>query len=225
MHPRHAPRCSRWRQRNNPGRLRGAIQRKIPVQPRKRGSAELSTDVAGHHGAGPMTPSVHGSAKSPTVSPGSARSRCWKRQRWGGRMTMDWIASILSADQEIKGNMRLLRARARELSRNNPVAKSTTSSCSSQTSSARMGIGYQAQVRNSNGDLNAAFNTKIEDRVGRLGKEVGNCTPSIGKLSFRAVQNLDAPQHRDRRRGVRPHGTWLREHSSLRAAANRRRSG
>lgn len=41
----------------------------------------------------------------------------------GGRLTMDWIAGILSADQEIKGNMRLLRARARELSRNNPVAK------------------------------------------------------------------------------------------------------
>lgn len=32
----------------------------------------------------------------------------------GGRLTLDWFAAILSADQEIKGNLRLLRARARE---------------------------------------------------------------------------------------------------------------
>src|SRR5579859_2836025 len=79
----------------------------------------------------------------------------------GGRLTMDWIASILSADQEIKGNMRLLRARARELSRNNPVAKSYLKILTANVLGEK-GIGYQAQVRNSNGDLNKAFNQKIE---------------------------------------------------------------
>ena len=105
----------------------------------------------------------------------------------GGRMTMDWVAAILSADQEIKGNMRLLRARARELSRNNPVAKSYIKLLIANVLG-EMGIGYQAQVRNSNGDLNAAFNTKIETAWEDWGK-VGNCTVDR-KLSFRAVQNL-----------------------------------
>jgi len=41
----------------------------------------------------------------------------------GTRLTLDWIATILSSDQEIRGNLRLLRARGRELSRNNPVAQ------------------------------------------------------------------------------------------------------
>src|ERR1700735_2011959 len=65
----------------------------------------------------------------------------------GGRLTMDWIASILSADQEIKGNMRLLRARARELSRNNPVAKSYLKLLVANVLGEK-GIGYKAQVRN-----------------------------------------------------------------------------
>jgi lambda family phage portal protein len=105
----------------------------------------------------------------------------------GGRLTMDWIASILSADQEIKGNMRLLRARARELSRNNPVAKSYLKILTSNVLGEK-GIGYQAQVRNNDKSLNAAFNTKIEDAWTEWGKK-GNCTVD-GKLSFRAVQNL-----------------------------------
>ncbi len=39
------------------------------------------------------------------------------------RLTQDWWTAILSADQETKGNIRTLRARGRELGRNNPVAK------------------------------------------------------------------------------------------------------
>lgn len=105
----------------------------------------------------------------------------------GGRLTMDWVASILSADQEIKGNMRLLRARARELSRNNPVAKSYLKLLTANVLGEK-GIGYQAQVRNNDGTLSAAFNTKIEDAWCDWCKN-GNCTVD-GKLSFRALQNL-----------------------------------
>jgi lambda family phage portal protein len=105
----------------------------------------------------------------------------------GGRLTLDWIASILSADQEIKGNMRLLRARARELSRNNPVAKSYLKILVANVIGEK-GIGYQAQVRNNDRTLNAAFNTKIEDAWTDWCKKE-NCTVD-GKLSFRAVQNL-----------------------------------
>jgi lambda family phage portal protein len=105
----------------------------------------------------------------------------------GGRLTMDWIASILSADQEIKGNMRLLRARARELSRNNPVAKSYLKILTSNVLGEK-GIGYQPQVRNNDKTLNSAFNEKIEDAWCEWGKK-GNCTAD-GKLSFRGVQTL-----------------------------------
>ena len=105
----------------------------------------------------------------------------------GGRLFMDWVASILSADQEIKGNMRLLRARARELARNNPVAKSFLKILVANVLGER-GIGYKAQVRNNDDTLNQAFNRKIE-AAWREWCKVGTCTVD-GKLSFRAVQNL-----------------------------------
>lgn len=105
----------------------------------------------------------------------------------GGRLMMDWVASILSADQEIKGNMRLLRARARELSRNNPVAKSYLKLLVANVLGEK-GIGYQAQVRNNDGTLNSQFNEKIEDAWTDWGKK-GNCTVDR-KLSFRGVQGL-----------------------------------
>lgn len=105
----------------------------------------------------------------------------------GGRLTMDWVASILSADQEIKGNMRLLRARARELTRNNPVAQSFIRLLIANVIG-HNGIGYQAQVRNNDKSLNAAFNQKIEAAWSDWSKK-GNCTAD-GKMSFRAIQNL-----------------------------------
>jgi lambda family phage portal protein len=105
----------------------------------------------------------------------------------GGRLTMDWVAAILSADQEIKGNMRLLRARARELSRNNPVAKSYLKILTSNVLGEK-GIGYQPQVRNNDKTLNTAFNEKIQDAWLEWG-QAGNCTVD-GKLSFRGVQTL-----------------------------------
>lgn len=105
----------------------------------------------------------------------------------GGRLTMDWVASILSADQEIKGNLRLLRARARELTRNNPVAKSYIRLLLANVLGEK-GIGYQAQVRNNDKSLNSAFNVKIEDAWTEWCKK-GNCSAD-GKQSFRAIQNL-----------------------------------
>jgi lambda family phage portal protein len=105
----------------------------------------------------------------------------------GGRLTMDWIASILSADQEIKGNMRLLRARARELSRNNPVAKSYLKLLVANVLGEN-GIGYKAQVRNNDQSLNTGLNSKIEAAWCEWSK-VGNCTVD-GKMSLRAVENL-----------------------------------
>lgn len=105
----------------------------------------------------------------------------------GSRLTMDWVVSILSADQEIKGNMRLLRARARELSRNNAVAKSFLKILVANVLGEN-GVGYQAQVRNNNDDLNQMFNKKIECAWKDWSKR-GNCTVDK-KYSFRAIQTL-----------------------------------
>lgn len=106
----------------------------------------------------------------------------------GSRLTMDWVnAPILSADQEIKGNLRILRGRARELSRNNPVAKSYLKILVANVLGEH-GIRYQPLVRNNSDELNTKLNTKIQ-KAWREWSRKGNCTVD-GKLSFRAVQNL-----------------------------------
>lgn len=68
----------------------------------------------------------------------------------GTRLTLDWIATILSSDQEIRGNLRLLRARGRELSRNNPVAQNFLKLLAANVIGHK-GIGYRPQVRNNSG--------------------------------------------------------------------------
>lgn len=105
----------------------------------------------------------------------------------GTRLTLDWIATILSADQEIRGNLRLLRARGRELSRNNPIAKNFLNLLAANVAGPK-GIGYQSKVRNNDGKLATAINPKIEAAFKEWAKK-GNCTVD-GKLSWRQVQDL-----------------------------------
>lgn len=104
------------------------------------------------------------------------------------RLTADWVnAPILSADQEIKGNLRILRGRARELARNNPIAKSYLKILVANVLG-QHGIGYQPLVRNNNDELNQQFNKKIE-KAWKEWSCRGNCTVD-GKLSMRATQAL-----------------------------------
>ena len=105
----------------------------------------------------------------------------------GSRLTLDWIAPILSPDQECRGNLRLLRARGRELVRNNPIAKHFLNLLATNVIGPR-GMRYRARVRNNGGELNSAFNRKIEASFLEWSKK-GNCTVD-GKLSFRALQDL-----------------------------------
>lgn len=105
----------------------------------------------------------------------------------GTRLTLDWIATILSADQEIRGNLRLLRARGRELSRNNPVAKNFLNLLVANVVGHK-GIGYRPEVRNNDGKLAAPINSKIADAWKEWCKKK-NCTVD-GKLSWRAVQEV-----------------------------------
>ena len=90
------------------------------------------------------------------------------------RLTLDWIATILSANQELRGNLRLLRSRGRELSRNNPVAKNFLNLLAANVVGPH-GICYQPQVRNNNGKLATDLNEKIEGAWIDWSKK-GNCT-------------------------------------------------
>ena len=105
----------------------------------------------------------------------------------GSRLTLDWVAPILSPDQECRGNLRLLRARGRELARNNPIAKHFLNMLSTNVIG-QNGIRYQSQVRTAAGELDADTNKAIEDAWNEW-CEHGNCTVD-GKMSFRAVQDL-----------------------------------
>src|SRR6266446_10433608 len=105
----------------------------------------------------------------------------------GSRLTLDWTAPILSPDQEARGNLRLLRARGRELARNNPIAKHFLNMLAANVVGPK-GIRYQSLVRDKKGDIDRATNKKIEAAWSEW-CEKGNCTVD-GKLSFRALQDL-----------------------------------
>lgn len=103
------------------------------------------------------------------------------------RLTLDWVAPILSPDQECRGNLRLLRARGRELARNNPIGRHFLNMLSANVIG-HAGIRYQSLVRDKKGEIDRDTNKKIETAWSEWCKK-GNCTVD-GKLSFRALQDL-----------------------------------
>ena len=105
----------------------------------------------------------------------------------GSRLTLDWVAPILSPDQECRGNLRLLRARGRELVRNNPIGRHFLNMLSANVIGPA-GIRYQSLVRDKKGEIDRDTNKKIEAAWTEWCTK-GNCTVD-GKLSFRAVQDL-----------------------------------
>jgi lambda family phage portal protein len=105
----------------------------------------------------------------------------------GSRLTLDWVAPILSADQECRGNLRLLRARGRELVRNNPIARHFLNLLSANVVGPA-GIRYQSLVRSADGEIDRKTNKAIESAWDEWCTK-GNCTVD-GKMSFRAYQDL-----------------------------------
>lgn len=76
------------------------------------------------------------------------------------RLTSDWQAINTSADSEIITSLRLLRARSRELVRDNSHAKNAVRIV--QNNVVGTGIGFQSQVVNARGKLMDAVNDQIE---------------------------------------------------------------
>ena len=77
-----------------------------------------------------------------------------------GRLSSDWTALNTSADSEILTSLRLMRARSREMVRDNAHAKNAVRIV--QNNVVGVGIGMQAQVMTSRGKLVDSLNSKIE---------------------------------------------------------------
>lgn len=78
-----------------------------------------------------------------------------------GRLFADWITSLLHPDDELKGSIRTLRARAREMDRNNGLAHRFLSLLEINVIGPS-GLTLAAQVRDAKGQLNKTVNSQLE---------------------------------------------------------------
>jgi lambda family phage portal protein len=85
-----------------------------------------------------------------------------------GRLTRDWIAQTLSADGAIRFDIRLLRARAQQLVRDNAFAAGFVNEFAMQVVGPSE-IRLQAKVRDLRGNLAEATNDEIEKKWKRWG--------------------------------------------------------
>ncbi len=90
----------------------------------------------------------------------SARSAIYSGAQFG-RLFSDWIASVMSPDDETRGSLRTLRGRARELDRNNGLAHHFFDLLEILVVGPT-GPQLSAQVRTSDGTLAKPINKKIE---------------------------------------------------------------
>ena len=93
------------------------------------------------------------------------RRRPGRRDIWKGtevsRLTFDWMSPLVPADDEVRNGITRLRARARELSRNNPYVRQYLNLLKVNVIGPD-GFKLQAQVRNNDGRLAKLYNDRIE---------------------------------------------------------------
>ena len=103
------------------------------------------------------------------------------------RLTSDWISQATSADSEVRGSIRMLRNRARQLVRDSDFAKSALRAVKNNV--VGTGIKMQAQVRMQRGGrLAEEVNANIEEEWKRWGS-AKRCH-TAGKLSWYDIQRL-----------------------------------
>jgi len=108
------------------------------------------------------------------------------------RLTNDWATVISSGDAEIKGDLKTLRARARELERNNDYARRYFKALENNVLGST-GIKLQMKSRDFSGNLDQQANKKIEGAFSDWGgKEsccVDGCTTwiDVQRLALRSM--------------------------------------
>jgi len=103
------------------------------------------------------------------------------------RLTFDWATTILSADQELRGDLRKLRARSRELFRNNDYARRFGSLMAANVVGPA-GIQMDANILTPRGKEDEAACEKVETAWLKWNK-LGNCEVT-GQLSGLDLQRL-----------------------------------
>jgi len=78
------------------------------------------------------------------------------------RLTLDWMASCMSPDQEVKGTFRRLRARAREMERNNSWVASYLNLATGNVVGPH-GFKHQPRVKNNDGSSAWKINDKLKE--------------------------------------------------------------
>lgn len=107
-----------------------------------------------------------------------------------GRLTQDWTALNTSADSEILTSLRILRARSRQLVRDNPYAEHAVRVIMNNVIGP--GIGMQAQVVNARGKLEGRINDSIEQMAGDW-SDAKICHTG-GKLGLPDIERLGLAQ-------------------------------
>ncbi len=103
------------------------------------------------------------------------------------RLLNDFFSSERSPDSELRPAIKLMRSRARELTRNNEYAKRYITLMKDNVVGER-GFTLQVKARNIDGALDQDGNDRVEGAFRRWGR-VGNCTVD-GKMSWLDVQKL-----------------------------------
>ena len=103
------------------------------------------------------------------------------------RLTNDWATVISSGDAEIKGDLKTLRARSRELERNNDYARRYFKALENNVLGST-GIGLQMKSRDFSGNLDQQANKKIEAAFSEWGSKYNCCVD--GCTTWIDVQRL-----------------------------------
>ena len=102
-----------------------------------------------------------------------------------GNLFADWVSGSSNADSNIRFNLRKIRDRCREQSRNNDYAKRYLQLLVTNVVG-QNGIRMQSKARNADNSLDIIGNNVLEREWKRWGKR-GNCTID-GKMSFLDAQ-------------------------------------
>jgi len=104
-----------------------------------------------------------------------------------GRLVSDWGTATTSANKEIREGIKPLRARARELERNNDYVRRFLASLENNVLGAG-GIKLQAKATDASGAFDSVANSKIENAWREWGR-VGSCSVT-GRHTWLDVQRL-----------------------------------